>query len=157
MAAFWFNRAKKRMADAEIDWASADIRAMLIMRNSTVPTEYGADTCADFTTLNEHDGASYGGAVALTGKTSTEIDPTLATGYTSLDANDITFPTQADDGTENGGVDPVAGVLVYLHTGPNLVDKLPLIWHPAAGTPDGQDYVVTWNSDGVGRVRGTNP
>lgn|SRR5512135_1056605 len=59
MASFWYTNAKYLMAKGDLDFDTADLRALLAMTNTTADTEKDKLTCAGFTTLDEYDGSGY--------------------------------------------------------------------------------------------------
>lgn len=58
---FIYTPAKERLAQALLDWreAGSDIRAMLVMTNTTADTDQDAGTLLAITTLDEYSGAGY--------------------------------------------------------------------------------------------------
>ena len=72
MATFLFNEWKRASLRAEIDLVTDDIRAALVMSNTTADTEDDANTLSGFTPLDECNGAHYV-RKALTGKSVVEV------------------------------------------------------------------------------------
>ena len=59
MASFVYTPAKKKLGDADFDWAVLDIRLLLVMTNTTAHTDKDAATLTAIGTLDEYDGANY--------------------------------------------------------------------------------------------------
>lgn len=138
MASQVYNELKKLVLQAGINLGSGghDIRVALLMSNTTADTQNDAiDTVNDFTTLDEFDGANYV-RKALANETVAK-DDTNDRGNFSADN-----PTWTALGA---GTRSVAGALVIRHI-TNDTDSVPLLWFEFVATPDGNDFVLKWNS-----------
>lgn len=143
MSAF-FHKALNRLNTTTL---TGDIRAALLMTNTSVTGDIGAaETLDDIGTLDEYDGSGYA-RVALTNKTFTFSDPLDGYRWTS---DPITWANLG------AGTRPAAGVLLYLHVNDDT-DSVPILWLDTGGFPingNGLDFVVTPDAtDGWGRVR----
>lgn len=143
MANFTYNKNKARLLKGDIDFDTADVRALLVMTNTTADTEDDAATIAGFTTLDEMDGANYtSGGIALTGEAVVE-DFTNNRAY--FDANDISW-TALGAGTRQ-----VQALIVYLWQG-TLGTSWPHTFMDTGGFPftaSGANVNVTWNAAGI--------
>lgn len=94
MANFVYTRAKRdALRDYLLNTAPTgdptDIRAILVMTNTTADTEQDVSTVADFTTLDEFDGSGYSsGGVALTGEVVNQDD---ANNRAEYDVDDVQY------------------------------------------------------------------
>lgn len=129
MASKVYNEGKKQIAD--IDWTAATLKALLLMTNTTADTEDdGIATTANFTTLDEHDGAGYA-RVTLANATITKED---GSDRAKLSCDDFSFATLG------AGTRQAAGVLIVVDVAGTLY---PISWHEFT-TPrdaDGGDFV----------------
>ncbi len=109
MASVIGNAALKAIVDGTIDLNSSDIRAALLMTNTTADTEIDSTEfvyVADFTTLDECDDTGYA-RVALDSE-AVNIDD--ANNRAEFDATDVSFTSMNGDGTRD-----IQGVLLYKH------------------------------------------
>lgn len=136
MASFIYNELKKLVLNGGIDFDSHDIRVALLMTNTTADTQNDAiDTINDFTTLDEFDGSGYV-RKALANETVTKDDTNDRAAFS---ADNVTWTTLG------AGTRSVAGALIYKHN-TNDTDSIPLAWIEFSATPDGNDFVIKWNS-----------
>lgn len=139
MASHWFNEAARGVFAGEIDLNADDIRIALLSTNTTADTENDAITTVDgITTLDEFDGANYV-RKALANEAVNKDD---TNDRAEFDADDVTW-TSLGAGTRS-----VAGILVYKHV-TNDTDSIPIAWVEVSGTPDGNDFTVQWNAEGI--------
>jgi hypothetical protein len=143
MAAF-FHKALDKLTAANL---TGDVRAALLMTNTSVAGDIGAAaTLDDIGTLDEYDGSGYA-RVALTNKSFTFSDPLDGYVWTS---DPITWANLG------AGTRSAAGVLLYLHV-TNDTDSIPILWLDTGGFPingNGLDFVVNPDAtNGWGRVR----
>lgn len=118
-----------------------DIRIALLSTNTTADTENDdIEFVGNITTLDEFDGANYV-RKALANEIVNEDD----TGdEAEFDADDVTW-TALGAGTRS-----VAGILVYKHV-TNDADSPVIAWleFSAVKTPDGSDFTIQWNAEGL--------
>lgn len=120
-----------------------DVRAILVMTNTTVDTEVAAGTISyvgDYTTLDECDGANYS-RQSLTSEAAAADD---ANARAEFDADDVTW-TSLGASTRD-----VQGVLLYEHV-TNDADSIPLMFIEFSTnyTPDGSNFQVQWDDEGI--------
>lgn len=136
MASKVFNVAKTKLMNGGIDLDTDDIRARLAMTNTTYDTENDAIAfIADFTTDDIHDGANYVDK-ALATEIVTQDDPNDRANFS---ANNVTWTALG------AGTRAVAGLLLYKFV-TNDAASIPIAWIEFSATPDGNDFVVRWNS-----------
>jgi hypothetical protein len=120
---------------------TGDIRALLVMSNTTADTDEDATFIADIGTLDEYDGASYA-RVALTGE-AFAVDTT--NDRFGFDADAFVFAALAV------GTRQCVGLLLYLHVTDDT-DSKPLLYIDGTGFPfdgNGSDVTFTPNAAGV--------
>lgn len=136
MATQVYNSFKGRVLSA---WLAAAVspRVALLMTNTTADTENdGIDFVADFTTLDEFDGANYVRKVLA----STAVAVDDANDRAGFDCADITW-TALGAGTRS-----IAGLLVFEHITNDAAS--PVGWwleYSSPKTPDGSDFIVSIN------------
>lgn len=141
MASVIYNEFKRGSAAGEIDLNADDIRVALLMTNTTADTENdGVNFVADFTTLDEMDGANYV-RKALANEAVNKDD---ANDRAEFDADDVTW-TALGNGTR-----AVQGALVYKHV-TNDADSIPIAFIEFAATqnPGGSDFTIQWDAEGL--------
>ncbi len=138
---FIYNEAKRALAEGEIDLGADDIRVMLVMSDTTADTEKDADDIADFTTLDEHDGANYV-RKALASETVTEDAPN---NRAEFDADDVVYTALGV------GARPCVAAIVYLHVATDA-DHEPIAYIDTGGFPfvaNGGNVTIQWNVQGI--------
>lgn len=121
---FTYNEAKRAIASGEIDFASDDIRALLVMSNTTADTDDDVNTISGITTLDEFGGANYA-RKALTGEAVSE----------DAGNNKATFDADNPVWTALGnGARQIAGVVIYKHV-TNDADSVPLFYMDGGSFP----------------------
>lgn len=138
------NAALKAIVDGTIDLNSSDIRAILVMTNTTADTEQDSTEfvfVGDLTTLDECDADGYA-RVALSGE-AVNIDD--VNNRAEFDANDISFAGLAGDATRD-----FQGVVLYKHV-TNDADSpiLCFIDFTADVTKAATTVNVPWNAEGI--------
>jgi hypothetical protein len=119
--------------------ATDDIRVALLMTNTTADTEDdGKEFVSGFTTLDEFDGANYV-RKALANEAFAEDQ---ANNRAEFDADDVTW-TALGAGTRS-----VAGALVFKFV-TNDADSPIIAWVEFSATPDGNDFTIQWNAEGI--------
>ena len=147
MANYCYTVAKSGLMNGSIDLDTHDIRAMLVMSNTTADTENTKTTISGFTTLDEMDGAGYT-RQALTGE-AVATDNTNNRG--EFTANDITFLNVS------AGTRAVAGCILYRFITTDA-DHIPIAWIDTAGsiafpfTPNGGNIKIAANVEGLIQV-----
>lgn len=123
-------------------FAGKDIRAALVMTNTTADTENTSITfMSNFTTLDECNATGYA-RVALT---SEAVNVDTGNVRVELDAADITFSGLGGDASR-----PSQGVVLYEHV-TNDADSKPIVFieftatRPATAT----SVTVPWNAEGI--------
>lgn len=147
MASFWYTPAKERLAKGDLDWDEAghDIRAMLVMTNTTADTDQDAGTISAITTLDEYDGSGYARA-ALT----QSVVRDDANNRAELDANDFSFGATVGAGTRQA-----AGMVIYRYVDGTAANDLPIAYIDTGGFPfagNGGAINVTVNAEGLLQV-----
>jgi hypothetical protein len=138
MASKYFTRALGLINSTVL---TGDIRAALVMTNTTADTEVDTEFMAGFGTLDEMDGSGYA-RVALTGE-AFAVD--LANDRWEFTSSAFTF-TAVGAGTRQ-----VQGLLLYLHV-TNDADSKPLMYIDGTGFPftaNGEDIVITPAAEGI--------
>jgi len=144
MSNFVYTNAKRAFLAGEIDLDTADVRALLVMTNTTADTEEDVATVSAFTALDEMDGAGYSRAT-LTGE-AVAVDNANNRG--EFTAADFRF-LNVSAGTRN-----VAAVVLFLFT-TNDTDAVPLAYIDTAGslafplTPNGGTITIAANAEGL--------
>ena len=122
--------------------SSADLRAMLLMANTTTDTEEDAQTMSDFTTIDEADGVGYA-ALDIAG---------VSVAYDSTNNRLVIDGT--DDDFESGGIDTcsrnVTRVLIKRYVDGTDANDVP--WSSidiGPYSPGGGTFDVTWNTTGI--------
>jgi hypothetical protein len=125
---------KRAIGNAEIDIETADWRVMLVMLNSTVPTEkVGIVNLTDYTTADEFDGSGY------TRKTLTGISFDPDSDDQLLSADNIQWITLGA-GTRN-----VAGALFYVNIDGTDANAIPAFYYSLPGAPIGDDVWIKFD------------
>jgi hypothetical protein len=144
MADFWYTPAKTKLAKADLDFDTVDLRIKLCMSNTTADTEQDAVNLAAITTVDEYDGSGY-----------TEID--LANVAVNEDAvNDraeIDYDNDTFGATVAVGTRQAVGMLYYVRIDGTTANDYPVAWKDV--TPfDGNGGAVnlTVNAEGLLQV-----
>ena len=124
--------------------AGADIRALLVMTNTTLDTENdGIAFISGFGTLDEMNGSGYV-RKALASEAVAKDD---ANDRSEFDADDVTWSALGN------GTREILGVLLYKHV-TNDADSIPIAFIERASSthPGGDDYTYEWNAEGILQV-----
>lgn len=131
----------RRMAFAgEISLVSADVRAMLLMEETSAESENaGVSRLSHFTSLKEFDGSGYS-RQPLANKSLTKDDDA---GRVEYSADNLAF------GNLSGGTADPAGVLLFKYVDGTAANDIPLAYLPFSEplAVDGTSFVVQWDSD----------
>ena len=135
MANQLYSKARERFLTAQINWLTADVRALLIDAGGGVG-QYPFSSAHEFLS-SVPVAARIAGPIALAGKTAVDG---------AADANDVTFP----------GVSGVTSeaVILYIHTGVDATAVLVAYIDVATGlpiTPNGGDIILSWDN-GANRI-----
>jgi hypothetical protein len=143
MASVIYNETLRAVAAGEYDLNAADIRARLVMSNTTCDTENDAVIqLVDFTTIDIADATGYAD-IDMAGLAVNKDDPN---DRAEFDANDLVFSGLSGDATRN-----YVGVLLYIYVDGTLANDLALAYIeftapiPAAAT----QVTVPWDAQGI--------
>lgn len=117
-----------------------DVRAALVMTNTTADTEVDAEFIDDITTLDECDSTGYA-RVALT---SEDFAVDLANNRFEFTADPVMFSALASDATRQ-----IAGLLLLLHVTDDT-DSKPLVYFNGTGFPftaNDEDVTISPNTE----------
>lgn len=136
-----YNSHKREFLQGDTDLENDDIRCILLSTNTTADTENdGISTVADFTTLDEFNGAGYTSADQdLTGKV---VNLDNANDRAEFDATDRAY------GALSAGTRDIAGVLLIKFV-TNLNASLPISFHTLSASPDGSSFTLQFNAEGI--------
>jgi hypothetical protein len=146
MASFVYQRFKERIAEAAVNFASADFRVLLAMTNTTADTEKNANAISGFTTLDECNGSGYA-RVDLAGVARVRDD---GNAIVYLDASDAVFTSLGPGTRQNQGA-----VLFIFVTADS--DHIPAAWIDSGGFPfdgTGSNNTIQWNALGIVQLTG---
>ena len=144
MANLVYTRAKAKFLSGDLDLNTHDIRALLVMSNTTADTEEDTEFISGFTTLDEMDGTGYA-RVALTGE-AVAADTTNDRGEFTSDV--ITF-AGVDAGTRS------VTALVLFRFVTNDADSIPIAYIDTDATglfpfvANGGDIIITPDAEGI--------
>lgn len=139
MASFWYTPSVSRAGRGAFDWVGQDIRALLVMSNTTADTDRNVENIADIGTLDEMGGVNYVRKAAAN-----EADAQDDVNFRL----EMTFDPITWAALGNGARN-VVGMVIYQHV-TNDADAL-LIAYVDIGSiaPGGTDLVVTPNAEGM--------
>lgn len=129
------------LLDGSKAWAaSGDLRARLLMTNTTADTENNIATLSAYTTIDSFDGSGASN-VALT---SEAVNVDSGNNRIEVDAADVAF------GALGNGTRQIQGVLLYFHV-TNDSDSVPLcfIQFSSNVNPGGAILTVVWDAQGI--------
>lgn len=143
MASFGYTPGKTAIGAGNVDLdGTHDIRALLVMTNTTADTDQDVANIADIGTLDEYDGAGYSRAT-FTGET---IADDAANNRAEFDVADFNFGTTVAAGTRSA-----AGMVVYRHV-TNDADAILIAYIDTGGFPvagGGGAFNVVVNAEGL--------
>jgi hypothetical protein len=145
MSSFVYTPAKQKIAKGDADFDTLDVRAILVMTNTTADTDQDAASIADIGTLDEYDGSGYS-RPDLGASTITQDD---ANNRSEIDYGDFTFGATVAAGTRQA-----AGMVIYVEVGTDAQDW-PVAWVDTGGFPfagNGGAINVTVNAEGLLQV-----
>lgn len=117
----------------------ADVRAILVMTNTTADTDRDVEFVGDITTLDEYDGANYARKV-MANQVVTEDDPNNRGEFS---ADPFTY-TALGAGTRNA-----QGLVFYVHSGADATNKLLFYSEFTPFNGNGGDVTITPNAQGL--------
>lgn len=135
MGAFAFTIATSKIAKADVDLDTADIRIKLVCSNTTAGTDRDATNIAGISVLDEYDGSGYT-ALDLAGITVTRVD---ASDHTRVTATSGNFGATVGAATRS-----VKALLYYVRVDGTTTNDWPLMYDD---TPP-QFASGTFNGDG---------
>jgi hypothetical protein len=144
MADFWYTGAKAKLAKADLDFDSVDLRAKLCMSNTTADTDQDATNIAGIGTLDEYDGSGYA-EIDFSGLVVNTDNPN---NRAEIDVDDETFGAAVGAGTRNW-----VGILYYVRVDGTSSNDYPVAWKdltPANG--NGGAVNLTINGEGLLQV-----
>lgn len=136
------NSTKERLLNGGLDLNTDDIRARLVMTNTTCDTEVDAiNFLSNYTTIDPADAAGYAD-VALT--ETVGVDDTNNRG--EFDATDISFTSLGGDATR-----AYQGVLLYKRVDGTNANDIPVAYvdFPSTVPATATQVNVTWNAEGI--------
>jgi len=143
MSSTIFNEFKRANAAGEIDLNADDIRAILVMTNTTADTENDAKVyVGDLTTLDECDATGYS-RQALANEAVNKDD---ANDRAEFDADDASFAGLSGDATRD-----YQGVVLYKHV-TNDADSPLIAFIEFSNQPLAKEATqvdVPWNAEGI--------
>lgn len=143
MSSFWTDYGLSRLFNGGLDLDTHDIRALLVMSNTTADTEKDKQTLSGYTTLDEMDASGYA-RVQLTSEAVT-TDTTNHWGV--FDAANVTFSSLGN------GTRKVAGALLYRHVdGTNANDQPIAFIELVDFHPGGIDFSMIWTAPSAGGI-----
>ena len=144
MADFWYTPMKQKLAKADADFDTMDLRGRLCMSDTTADTDQDAATLSAITTVDAYDGSGYTD-IDFAGITVTEDDPN---NRSEIHVNAGTFGATVGAGTRN-----IVGLLYYKYVDGTAANDLPVAWKDL--TPfngNGGAINFTENAEGVLQV-----
>ncbi len=137
-----YNEFKRANAAGEIDLDDDDIRAILLMANTSAGSENdGKVYVSDLTTLDECNAGGYS-RQALANKVVNKDD---ANDRAAFDADDVVFASLGGDAARNH-----VGVLLYKHVGADSANPLiAYIEFTSPITNAATQVTVPWHADGI--------
>jgi len=143
MASVVYNEFKRANAAGEIDLNADDIRAILVMTNTTADTENDAKVyVGDLTTLDESDATGY----ARQALTTEAVNKDDANDRAEFDADDVSFSGMSGDATRD-----YQGVVLYKHV-TNDADSPLIAFIEFSNQPLSKSATtvsVPWNAEGI--------
>ncbi len=144
MASIVYNEFKRANAAGEIDLNADDIRARLLMTNTTCDTENaGITNIADFDTVDVSDATSYAD-VALANEAVNKDD---GNNRAEFDADNISFTGLGGDATRD-----YQGVLLYKYVDGTDANDIPIAFVEFTNQPLAKEATqvdVPWDGEGI--------
>lgn len=143
---FWYTPAKEKLAGANLDFDTVDLRLKLLMSNTDADTAQDAATITAIGTLDEYDGAGYS-EIDAAGLTVIRDD---ANNRAEIDITDGTFGATVAAGTRQA-----VGMLAYVRVDGTPGNDYPVAWIDSGGFPfngNGGAINLTVNAEGLLQV-----
>lgn len=140
MANFWYDEGIEGICDGSILWETDDIRAILVMTDSTAGGDITAAFIGSMGNLDEYDGANYA-RLALTA----EAVGTTGSGPVTVDFSATSPLTWASLGA---GTRANLGIVFYKHV-TNDADSIPIFYHEFSFVGTGQDVNAAISASGL--------
>jgi hypothetical protein len=140
---FVYTPAKERLLAGDLDLNGHDIRALLVMTNTTADTDQDAATLSAIGTLDEYDGSGYSRAT-LASEAVVRDDPNNRAEFTST--SPISFGTTVAAGTRSA-----QGFVIYRHVDGTAGNDQPIAFIDSGGFPingGGGPFEATMNAEG---------
>lgn len=137
------NSAKERLMNGGIDLDTDDIRARLVMANTTCDTEVDAiNDLADYTTIDPCDATGYAD-IDMVGLAVADDD---TNDRAEFDATDLSFTGLGGDASRN-----FVGVLLYKYVDGTNANDIPVVYVEfSSAIPSTATQVdVPWNAEGI--------
>lgn len=138
---FVYTGYKVQAGLAGVNLATADMRVMLVMTNTTADTDQDATLISDITTLDEGDGSGYARESIGSGNQVTADDPNDRAEW---DASDIVFALLG------AGTRQYEGAIIYVDLGADTT-SIPVAYidddFPFTGNNSNVGF--TWNAEGI--------
>ena len=141
MASFVYTPAKTKLLNGSFNYATADMRIILVMTNTTADTDQDLEFVGSIGTLDEYDGANYA-RQALGGEA---VNEDAANNRAEFDANDIQWAALG------AGTRQAQGMILYRHV-TNDADSPLIAWIDTGGFPfsgNGGNVDVAWDAQGI--------
>ena len=143
MTSIVYTKAKTKLAKAELNLHTDDIRVLLVMTNTTTDTEEDKEFMDDFTTLDEYGGANYVRKALVE-----SVGEDLTNNRAEMDATDVTWTALG------AGARQAQGVVIYKHVSAES-DSIPIAYIDGGDFPfsgNGGDVTIVWNAEGIIQV-----
>lgn len=144
MANFTFTPAKVELGKGTVNLNGGDdIRVMILMTNTSAPTDEDAATISAITTLDKHDGAGY-----VNKSLANEIMNTdLPNNRGEFDADNLTWTSLG------AGTRAIQALLVFKFITSEAL-SLPLFYldTPAPPNSNGGDWTAGWSAEGIAQI-----
>jgi hypothetical protein len=141
---FIYTPAKQKLAKGDADFDTLDVRAILVMSNTTADTDQDAATISAIGTLDEYDGSGYS-RPDLGVSTITQDD---TNNRSEIDFGDFTFGATVAAGTRQA-----VGMIYYVEIGADSSDW-PIAYIDTGGFPfDGNGNAVTVSVNAEGLIQ----
>ncbi len=156
MANFMYTPEKERLMEGNTNYLEGqdDIRAILVMTNTTADTDQDATNLSgagDITTLDEFDGSGYtahgSGGNALASQAVTQD---TGNNRSEFDATDLAF------GALSVGTRNIVGMVIYRHVDGTTANDTVVAYidtggfNPSTGfAANGSTVTIQWNSEGI--------
>jgi len=142
MANFVYTRAKVDIMKGLINLHTAgdDIRAIIVMTNSTADVDEDAVTCGGFTTLDEHDGSGY----VIKALANEVVNEDAVNDRGEFDADNITWTSLG------AGTRAIKGIVIIKFV-TSVALSQPIAWidTPSPPNSNGGDWTASWNVEGI--------